>query len=212
MTAPVPVRRKRCAWAEKSKELEEYHDHEYGRLVAGDRDYLERMILEIFQAGLSWRTILAKRDAFRRAFAGFQPAKISAFTRADIHRLLHNPFIIRNRRKIEAAVANASAFMRIQKQYGSFRQYLRTLPLRRRTQTIKIFKRTFSFMGPKIVGEFLMSTGHWPVQHEAGCYLRKNAAPWSLSTGPGKSAQTPAARNRRHSPRADPCRSRPQGD
>jgi DNA-3-methyladenine glycosylase I len=165
--APAPKRS--CRWAQASPELQAYHDHEYGFPVRGDRDYFERLVLEMFQAGLSWRTILAKRAAFRAAFDGFDAKRVAAFTPAKIRRLLADPGIVRNRLKIAATVTNAGEFVRLQRQHGSFRRFLRTLPLADHPATVAEFRRIFKFMGPEIVGEFLMSTGHWPVRHERGC-------------------------------------------
>jgi len=160
-----------CRWALASPELMAYHDREYGFPVSNNRAYFERLVLEIFQAGLSWRTILAKRAAFRRAFAGFSPRRVAAFTAADIERLQQDPAIVRNRRKIAAAVANAGVFVRLSRRPGGFRDFIDSLPLHDRPGTVAAFRRYFVFMGPEIVGEFLMSTGHWPVRHERGCHL-----------------------------------------
>lgn len=165
----------RCAWAQISAELQAYHDHEYGFPVRSDRDYFERLVLELFQAGLSWRTILAKRRAFRSAFANFNPRRVAAFTRRDVERLMQDAGIIRNRRKITAAIADARIFLRLQRRPGGFRTFLSELPLHDRAATTAAFRRIFDFMGPKIVEEFLMSTGHWAVRHEPGCFLFKKA-------------------------------------
>ncbi len=161
----------RCAWAQASPELQKYHDTEYGFPVTDNRAYFERLILELFQAGLSWRTILAKRSAFRHAFAAFSPQKVGAFTYKDIQRLKDDKNIVRNTLKIEAAIYNARVFDRLARRKGGFKSFIETLPLDNRSATISVFKQTFKFMGPKIVEEFLMSTGHWPVRHEAGCFL-----------------------------------------
>ena len=100
---------KRCDWAHSAPEYIAYHDDEWGREVRGDDAVFERIVLEAFQSGLSWITILRKRESFRAAFAGFSIAKVAAFTKADVDRLLNDPGIIRNRAKIEAAIANARA-------------------------------------------------------------------------------------------------------
>lgn len=99
----------RCAWAFGAPDYIEYHDHEWGREVRGDDPVFERIVLEGFQSGLSWLTILRKREAFRAAFAGFSIDAVAAYTEADVERLLGEPGIIRNRAKIEAAIANARA-------------------------------------------------------------------------------------------------------
>ena len=101
--------RRRCAWADRPADYREYHDDEWGRPVHGDSALLERLVLEGFQSGLSWLTILRKRPAFRAAFAGFDPSTVAAFTAADVDRLLSDAGIVRHRRKIEAAVTNARA-------------------------------------------------------------------------------------------------------
>lgn len=100
---------KRPDWAESSDELRDYYDHEWGLPVRTTAGVYERIVLEGFQAGLSWATILRKRPAFREAFAGFDPAKVARFTDADVERLLGDARIVRNRRKIEAAITNAKA-------------------------------------------------------------------------------------------------------
>jgi DNA-3-methyladenine glycosylase I len=163
--------RPRCAWAQATPELRYYHDHEYGFPVANNRAYFERLVLEMFQAGLSWRTILAKRKNFRQAFAGFSPQRVAKFTRADVQRLLKDRTIVRNRLKIEATIQNAATFSRLAKRPGGFKAFVNTLPLNNSRATVLSFRKIFAFMGPNIVAEFLMSTGHWPVRHEAGCFL-----------------------------------------
>jgi len=110
---PVDPQR-RCAWAEGSPELRAYHDHEWGRPVTDDAPIFEKLCLEGFQAGLSWQIVLRKRASIRTAFAGFDLPAVAAFGGADITRLLEDPGIIRNRAKIEAAIANAQATLAIQ--------------------------------------------------------------------------------------------------
>jgi DNA-3-methyladenine glycosylase I len=162
---------RRCAWADASPELRRYHDREYGVRIRTPRAYFERLTLELFQAGLSWRTILAKRAAFRRAFTGFAPGRVARFTSVDRNRLLRDAGIVRNRRKIDATIANAKSFLRVSRRPGGFAAFLQALPLTDRAATVARFRAEFSFMGPEIVGEFLMSTGWWPVRHEPGCFL-----------------------------------------
>jgi DNA-3-methyladenine glycosylase I len=108
----------RCPWALSPADYLAYHDQEWGVPVHGDLPLFERLVLEGFQAGLSWLTILRKREAFRVAFAGFDPATVGAFTRADVDRLLTDGGIVRHRRKIEAAVANAQALLSLQAREG----------------------------------------------------------------------------------------------
>ena len=111
---------KRCCWAELSELMIAYHDHEWGVPVHNDRKLFEHLVLDAFQAGLSWAIILHKRKNFRKAFANFDPEKIACYTRRDIGRLLADPGIVRNKQKVEAAVTNARAFLRIQDRFGSF--------------------------------------------------------------------------------------------
>jgi len=113
----------RCAWARTPLSIA-YHDAEWGVPVHDDRVLFEFLILEGAQAGLSWETILKKREAYREAFAGFDPAKVARFTPLRIARLLQNPGIVRNRLKIASTVGNARAFLRVQKEFGTFDAYL----------------------------------------------------------------------------------------
>lgn len=118
MTASV-----RCSWAKKPLDIE-YHDRERGVPVHDDRLLFEFLILEGAQAGLSWSTILAKREAYRKAFAGFEPEKVARFRAQKIERLLLDPGIVRNRLKIASAVENAKAFLRVQQECGSFDRFI----------------------------------------------------------------------------------------
>jgi len=161
----------RCAWANASELLQKYHDEEYGFPVEEDVVYFERLILELFQAGLSWQTILNKRRNFRQAFDHFDFRKVAQYTEKDFERLLSNPGIIRNRLKITATIHNAQVFCSLIDEFGSFHNFLKTLPLDNRPEIVQIFKQKFKFMGPAIVEEFFMSTGHWPVKHEPTCFL-----------------------------------------
>ncbi|TCL69331.1 DNA-3-methyladenine glycosylase I [Hydrogenispora ethanolica] len=114
----------RCGWAGDDPLYIEYHDREWGVPVHDDIKLFEFLILEGAQAGLSWITILRKRENYRAAFAGFDPAKVASFDAAKVEELLGNPGIIRNRRKIEAAIGNARAFLKVQSEFGSFNEYL----------------------------------------------------------------------------------------
>jgi len=113
----------RCEWANGSDMMAEYHDTEWGLPVHSDRQHFEFLILEGAQAGLSWATILKRRKGYAKAFANFDPKKVSKFTKAKINSLLKNEGIIRNRLKVESAVHNAKLFLGIQKEFGSFDQY-----------------------------------------------------------------------------------------
>ncbi len=117
--------KKRCAWAESGNELYlQYHDREWGVPVHEDRKQFEFLILEGAQAGLSWSTVLNKREGYRKAFANFDPVKVARFSEKKIETLNQDPSIIRNRLKITSAVSNARAFLAIQKEYGSFDTYI----------------------------------------------------------------------------------------
>jgi DNA-3-methyladenine glycosylase I len=115
---------KRCGWADKNGIEQSYHDKEWGVAIHEDRSLFEFLILEGAQAGLSWSTILRKREGYRRAFDNFDARKISKYSEADVSRLLANPEIIRNRLKINATVTNARAYLKVQEQFGSFDHYI----------------------------------------------------------------------------------------
>jgi DNA-3-methyladenine glycosylase I len=118
---PDSLTRKRCAWVSVDNPLMlEYHDREWGVPVHDDRTHFEFLILEAAQAGLSWSTVLNKREAYRRAFADFDPEKVARFTPQRLEKLMLDPGIIRNRLKIESAVKNARAFLKVQEEFGSF--------------------------------------------------------------------------------------------
>lgn len=123
--ADYPDGRARCGWANPANQRYiAYHDSEWGRPLHDDRALFELLVLETFQAGLSWECVLNKRDAFRRAFAGFDPKAVAAFGPDKLEALRQDAGIIRNRKKIAAAVANAQAFLAIRKEWGSFDAYL----------------------------------------------------------------------------------------
>jgi DNA-3-methyladenine glycosylase I len=114
----------RCVWVNPDDPLMvEYHDHEWGMPVHNDRTHFEFLVLEAAQAGLSWSTVLRKREGYRRAFSGFDPEKVARFTEAHIEKLTLDPSIIRNRMKIKKAVSNARAFLAVQQEFGSFDAY-----------------------------------------------------------------------------------------
>jgi DNA-3-methyladenine glycosylase I len=113
----------RCTWPGENQLMIDYHDTEWGRPVHSDRQHFEFLILEAAQAGLSWLTVLKRRQGYERAFAGFDPVKVAKFSETKIESLVKNPEIIRNRLKIEAAVHNAKLFLDIQKEFGSFDNY-----------------------------------------------------------------------------------------
>jgi DNA-3-methyladenine glycosylase I len=123
MNFPTP-NLSRCSWCGTDPLYVKYHDEEWGKEVHDDKTLFEFLILESAQAGLSWITVLRKRESYREAFAGFDPELVAKFTEADADHLLQNPGIIRNRQKIEAAINNAKRFLEIQKEFGSFNNYM----------------------------------------------------------------------------------------
>ena len=156
-----------------------YHKR-YGFPMTSDEELFGLLILEINQAGLSWDTILKKADNFRKAYNGFSIKKIAAYSSKDKKRLLSDAGIIRNHLKIEAAIHNAKAVLGLQKQHGSFRNWLGRQGALSRNQWTELFKKTFYFTGGEIVNEFLMSSGHLPGAHEKKCKVYKLA----LRSGP----------------------------
>jgi DNA-3-methyladenine glycosylase I len=146
-----------------------YHDREYGFPVRGDAALFERLALEINQAGLSWLTMLQKRDGFRRAFEGFDPETVAAFDGRKVRRLLSDAGIIRNRLKVRAVIENAKRIVEIQASHGSFGMWLEAHHPRSRKAWQKLFKETFVFTGGEIVGSFLLSTGYLRGAHVPSC-------------------------------------------
>jgi DNA-3-methyladenine glycosylase I len=146
-----------------------YHDQEYGVPLTDDAALLERLVLEINQAGLSWLTILKKREAFRRAYDGFDPDVVARYRAADRRRLLADAGIIRNRLKVDAAIANAGRILELRDSHGSFAGWLDAHHPRNKPEWVALFKHTFRFTGGEIVGEFLMSTGYLPGAHLPTC-------------------------------------------
>ncbi|MCW8836100.1 MAG: DNA-3-methyladenine glycosylase I [Rhodospirillales bacterium] len=146
-----------------------YHDLEYGFPLSDDRALFERLCLEIFQAGLSWLIVLKKREAFVDAFDGFAPDVVAAYGERDIARLLDNPGIIRNKRKIAAIVENAARVEKLRAAHGSFAAWIAAHHPLRKDEWVALFRKTFVFMGPEVVNEFLMSIGYLPGTHEETC-------------------------------------------
>ncbi len=163
-----------------------YHDTEYGFPLQDDNLLFERLMLEINQAGLSWLTILKKADNFRRAFDGFDVAKVAGYAQPDIDRLLADAGIIRNRLKINAAITNARRIEELQRQHGSFRAWLDANHPAPLAAWAKLFKSTFVFTGGEIVREFLVSTGYLPGAHDAACPIHQKVLvlqpPWAIIT------------------------------
>lgn len=171
-------RRRRCAWVGANPIYAAYHDREWGVPVHEDRLLFEFLVLEGAQAGLSWLTVLRKRDGYRRAFAGFDPEKVAAFDSGEVSRLLEDAGIVRNRLKVESAVSNARAFLEVQKEFGSFDRYVwrfvdgetihnkwRTigeLPVKTKEAerlSADLKRRGFRFVGPTIMYAHMQATG-----------------------------------------------------
>ncbi|MFG6157789.1 DNA-3-methyladenine glycosylase I [Halomonas sp. 1390] len=146
-----------------------YHDHEYGFPVDDDATLFERLVLEINQAGLSWLTVLKKRAAFQAAFEGFDVDRVAAYDEAERARLLADAGIIRNRLKVDAAIHNAGVIQALCAEHGSFKAWLDHQHPLEHGDWVHLFKRTFRFTGPEIVGEFLMSSGYLPGAHRDDC-------------------------------------------
>lgn len=183
--------KKTCEWPAGDPLMLEYHDKEWGVPVHNDRKIFEFLVLESAQAGLSWRTILYKREGYRRLFAGFDPEKIAKFSRKDIAKLLKDPAIIRNRLKIEATINNAQRFLEVQKEFGTFSKYMwsfvggKPIDGKRRilkdlpavTKEAEAFSkdlkcRGFKFLGPTVVYAHMQAVG-MANDHVVGCFRYK---------------------------------------
>ena len=181
----------RCPWCLGSPEYVAYHDREWGRPVHDDRVFFEFLTLEGAQAGLSWSTILAKRENYRRAFAGFDPARVARFGTAKVAKLLQDPGIVRNRLKLAGTVKNAKAFLAVQQEFGSFDKYVWQFvggrPKVNRPRSLKavpatspesdalskdLKRRGFTFVGSTIMYAFMQATGMVD-DHIVGCPAKR---------------------------------------
>jgi DNA-3-methyladenine glycosylase I len=182
----------RCTWAEKGfKEYLDYHDKEWGVPVYDDKTHFEFLILEGAQAGLSWSTVLKKRDGYRKAFAYFEVAKVADFSEEDFLRLISNPEIIRNQAKIRAAVNNALKFIEVQKEFATFSKYIWSFvggtPIVNRWKTAKevpattkesdalsadLKKRGFKFVGSTVIYAHMQAVG-MVNDHLISCFRHK---------------------------------------
>jgi DNA-3-methyladenine glycosylase I len=169
---------RRCTWAGTDPRMTAYHDKEWGVPVHDEHRLFEFLVLEGAQAGLSWQTILNKRDAYREAFAGFDPARVARFDARRVERLLGNPAIVRNRLKIESTISNARAYLEVQREAGSFdrfvwsfvgaaprinrRRSMRAVPARSAQSdalSAELKRRGFRFVGTTICYAFMQATG-----------------------------------------------------
>jgi DNA-3-methyladenine glycosylase I len=186
--------KERCAWVGENTLMTLYHDKEWGMPVHDDKRLFEFLILEGAQAGLSWQTVLNKREHYRKAFENFDARKIARSKKRDIKRLLQNPGIIRNRLKIVATIENAKKFLEIQKEFGTFRAYIWTFvggkTIQNKIRSMKdipaqtkeseamskdLLKRGFKFVGPTICYAFMQAVG-MVNDHEAHCFRRNASA------------------------------------
>jgi DNA-3-methyladenine glycosylase I len=162
-----------------------YHDHEYGFPVREDDALFERLVLEINQAGLSWLTILRKREGFRDAYRGFALEKVARFGARDRARLLADARIIRNRLKVDAAIENARRILALRRSHGDFAEWIDAHHPRPPVEWQRLFRQTFVFTGGEIVGEFLKSAGWLPGAHREDCpvyaRIRKARPPWLVT-------------------------------
>lgn len=153
-----------------------YHDTEYGFPLHNDNELFARLVLEINQAGLSWDTILKKKANFFEAYDQFEIAIVANYGELKFNELMQNAGIIRNRLKINAAIENAKTILAIQKEHGSFKNWIELHHPLTKQEWVKLFKKHFRFTGGEIVNEFLMSTGYLPGAHTADCPLHKKVA------------------------------------
>jgi len=159
-----------------------YHDTEYGFPLDSDSALLERLVLEINQAGLSWTLILKRKDNFHRSYHGFDVDALAAFDEGDVRRLLSDAGVIRNRLKIRAAIENARRIQSLRPEFGSFQGWLDFHAPRPLEMWVALFKTTFVFTGAEIVREFLVSTGYLSGAHDPDCPVGLKVAklnpPW----------------------------------
>ncbi len=191
--------KRRCAWVEEGNTLyEKYHDTEWGVPVKEDQKLFEFLVLEGAQAGLSWITILRKREGYRAAFKNFDPKKVACMTEKDVEKLMQDPAIVRNRLKINATIENAKAFLKIQKEFGSFSKYIWAFTggkqIQNKRKTIKdipavtplaeeiskdLKKRGFRFVGPTIMYAHIQATG-MVNDHTIDCFRYKQTSMYIL--------------------------------
>lgn len=155
--------------AEKDNLHKQYHDSEYGFPIEDDSRLFGRLVLEINQAGLSWMTILKKKDNFQKAYNEFDIKTVAAYDEKERQRLLTDAGIIRNKLKVNAAIHNANAILLLQKDHGSFKNWLDLHLGKTKNEWVKLFKKHFKFTGGEITNEFLMSAGYLEGAHDENC-------------------------------------------
>jgi DNA-3-methyladenine glycosylase I len=171
-----------CALAPSHEWHGPYHDEEYGFPTPDESALFERLVLEINQAGLSWLTILKKREGFRAAYSDFDLDAVANYGETDRARLLDDAGIIRNRLKVDAAISNAAVIVAMRDSHGGFHEWLSAHHPLEKADWVKLFKKTFRFTGGEITGEFLMSTGWISGAHHPACPVATEIAtlspPW----------------------------------
>ena len=189
-------REQRCPWPGDDELMLRYHDEEWGTPVHDDAKHYEFLVLDGAQAGLSWRTILHKRENYRAAFGGFDPRKVARFDARKVERLLQDPGIVRNRLKIEAAITSAKAFLRVQKEFGTFDLYIwsftggqtimnrwdsvqqiKAKTLESEAMSQDLVKRGFKFVGPTICYAYMQAAG-MVNDHLTSCFRWQEVRRW----------------------------------
>lgn len=188
------MKKVRCTWTQDDPLMNAYHDEEWGVPLHDDQKLFEFLVLDAFQAGLSWKTILYKRENFRKAFVGFDPVKIARFKEDKVNTLMQDAGIVRNRLKIEGTIKNAKAFLAVQKEFGSFDRYiwqftggttltnhfnsLKEIPAKTKesdAMSKDLKKRGFTFVGSTICYAFMQAAG-MVNDHLTDCWCRKRKA------------------------------------
>jgi DNA-3-methyladenine glycosylase I len=215
----MPRARRRCPWADSDPLLAAYHDEEWGVPIHDDRRWYEKLLLDGAQAGLSWLTILRKREGYRQAFCGFDPAAVARFGERDVTRLMRDEAIVRNRLKIRSAIGNARAFLALAAEHGSFDAWIWRFvggrPLRGQIRgpgevlartplsdalSRELRSRGFNFVGSTIVYAF-MQAGGLVNDHTLGCFRRAEVAALASPAKRTAAARTRAAASSRSAPR-----------
>ncbi|MDC0149139.1 DNA-3-methyladenine glycosylase I [Rhodospirillales bacterium] len=162
-----------CDYAPDDPVHASYHNTEYGFPTTDETALMERLAMEIFQAGLSWGLVLKKRQSTNDAFRGYDVDKVADFNEKDIERLLADPGIIRNKLKVNAIIENAKRIRAMRDSHGGFSKWIEAHYPMPKPEWVKLFKKTFKFTGGEITGEFLMSTGYLPGSHRPDCATYK---------------------------------------